>query len=103
MDFDPKSLKKLADACRKAGITTFKGFGMEFTLAPQTQPKVVKRASKQTQADQQTPALITVPGPNGPVQLAVPGTISPDEIPTDSPTREELLYWSVSEEEAGGA
>lgn len=30
---DAKQLKKLADACRKAGIKTFKGYGLEFTLS----------------------------------------------------------------------
>lgn len=44
----PKELKKLADACRKAGIVTFKADGIEFTLADKPQPKVVKKALKQT-------------------------------------------------------
>lgn len=40
----PKELKKLADACRKAGIVTFKADGIEFTLAdlPQKSKKINK-------------------------------------------------------------
>lgn len=33
MSLDPKELKKLADACRKAGIKHYKSGDIEFTLA----------------------------------------------------------------------
>lgn len=39
---DTKSLKKLADICRKAGITHFKGDGFEFTLGDLPEKKTQK-------------------------------------------------------------
>lgn len=46
-NFDVKQLKELAEACRKAGIQTFKGFGIEFTLDPNAPgPKPRGRAAQ---------------------------------------------------------
>ena len=70
---DYKILKKLADSCRKAGIKSFKGFGMEFTLSDEipTSNYKANKASKQiAQAD------------------------SSDEIESDSLTDDALLMWS---------
>lgn len=51
----PKELKKLADACRKAGIYHFKGDGIEFTLGPMTSThKASKKSPKQTPIDSTT-------------------------------------------------
>lgn len=69
----PKDLKKLAAACRAAGIETFKGFGVEFTLAPKPQAKVAKSKAKVN------------PGPD-------------KEIETDSLDPESLLFWSITGE-----
>lgn len=89
----PKELQKLAAACRKAGITSFKGYGIEFTLGAEPLPRVAKSAPKQT-------ALpgIQVQGPNGPIIIPAPTLPSSDEIETDSPTAQELLFWSVGDE-----
>lgn len=65
-----KELKKLAKACRDAGIHYFKGEGFEFTLtgvAPE-KPSRGKSASSEVQG----------------------------EIESDSLTEEELLYWSTN-------
>ena len=67
----PKDLKQLADACRKAGIESFKGFGVEFTLAPKQQAKVAKPKAKVNH--------------------------SPDkDIETEELSQDEMLFWSVT-------
>lgn len=75
MEFpDYKALKKLADACRKAGIKTFKGDGIEFTLtdeAPVSQYKQTKRAT------------------------AVPANLIEDAFTSDSLPEDALLFWSA--------
>lgn len=38
MALDPKELKKLADACRKAGIKSYKSGDVEFTLTDEPPP-----------------------------------------------------------------
>lgn len=38
MALDPKELKKLAKACREAGIKSYKADGIEFTLSDQAPP-----------------------------------------------------------------
>lgn len=40
----PKELKKIAEACRKAGIKHFKGEGFEFTLTEDAPVKKVKQS-----------------------------------------------------------
>lgn len=75
---DYKNLKKLADSCRKAGIKSFKGFGMEFTLtddAPQSAYKLSKSVRKAA------PEL-------------TPTTDGSDAIETDSLSDDELMMWS---------
>lgn len=70
----PKELKKLADACRKAGITHFKSGDIEFTLS---EAPLVHKASKKL--------------PNVPVQQH-------EEIESegwDGLSNEEKLFWSV--------
>lgn len=50
-----KELAKLAAACRKAGISTFKGGGIEFTLSDHTpEPKSTKRSSPTTDSQEPT-------------------------------------------------
>lgn len=67
---DVKALKRLADACRKAGIKTFKGEGIEFTLSD-TLPESNYRKSKRK---------------GQPLQDSILG----DTIPEES-----LLFWST--------
>jgi hypothetical protein len=69
----PKELKKLAAACRKAGIKTFKGDGFEFTL--EGTPGVEKAASKQTQGEEAKDLNV--------------------ESEDAAPTGEALLFWSA--------
>lgn len=75
---DPKVLIKLAAACRKAGITTFKGAGIEFTLEP--------KGPLQTRSKKQSTGK--------PEALEEQG-----EIETNEPTQEELLFWSAGSQE----
>lgn len=67
-----KELKKLADACRKAGIISFKGGGIEFTLSDEAPISSHKRA-----------------------KAAKVAFVEQGDIETDSPSPEELLMWSV--------
>lgn len=69
-NLDLKLLKKLADACRKAGISSFKGHGIEFTLGDAPQPKVAKSTPKTNHDDGKDPV-------------------------SDDPSPEELLFWSA--------
>jgi len=68
-----KEIAKLATACRKAGISTFKGGGIEFTLTDTMPPS--KQSKKQLQASPSS---------------------SNDTIETDEPGYEALLHWSVT-------
>lgn len=73
---DFKQLKKLADACRKAGIKTFKGHGLEFTLTEDLPPPSDYKRKKA-----ETKPVVNHAGPDRPE--------------TDQLTEDELLYWSV--------
>lgn len=76
---DFKTLKKLADACRKAGIETFKGFGFEFTLsssAPLSNYKTKKAA-----------------------QPSYSGLTDPP-FESDSLSEDDLLFYSVQDGQA---
>ena len=73
---DAKELKRLADACRKAGIVKFKGGGIEFELSSEAPESSYKKA-KATKAFHQDSG----------------------DVETDEPSPEELLLWSVG----GGA
>lgn len=69
-----KELKKLADACRKAGIKHYKQGDLEFTL---TDDAPVSNYKKK----QDKPFVDT----------------SSHQIETDSLSEEELLFWSVGD------
>ena len=73
MSFDAKTLKKLADACRKAGITKYKCADFEFELSPEVPESNYKKKKKNLQQ---------------PVEIA-------DEIETDSLSQDALLMWSA--------
>lgn len=76
MDFpSPKELKKLADACRKAGIRVFKGNGIEFTLSEDAPISNYKKSKVK----------------------AAPQADKPFE--SDSLSAEELLFWSTGTSE----
>lgn len=76
---DLKTLKKLAAACRKAGITHFKSPDFEFSLAPEVpQAKVV--GSRQ------------VPQDNDPSVLT-----AEDEVLSP----EAMMFWSVADAPPG--
>jgi hypothetical protein len=73
MRFDAKALKKIADACRKAGITHYKCAEFELTISPDAPPSNYKR--RQAAKD--------------------PSPATADEvIKTDTLTEEQLLLWS---------
>lgn len=74
---DLNFLKELAKACRKAGIASFKGHGVEFELGDI--PSNKKTTSPTKSAKKKKVVLST---PDG-------------DIETDAPTDAEILYWSV--------
>lgn len=67
-----KELAKLANACRKAGIKSFKGAGIEFTLTDEAPVKNTKKTAAAVAQDTQ-------------------GSIESDE-----PGYEQLLHWSIA-------
>lgn len=69
-------LKKLAAVCRKSGIKSFSGGGIEFTLSDNIPTTYQAKRSK---SNKKTTLLQT---PDGDIQ-------------TDAPTEEELLFWSA--------
>lgn len=72
MSLDYKALKKIADACRKAGITHFKNADFEFTLSPDGPvSNYKKKQNKETFSSNN------------------------DILSTDSLTDEQLLMWSA--------
>lgn len=75
---DPKALKKLAAACRKAGIKTYKCGDLEFTLtdeAPTSKYKASKK--KKTSAEKVSDVDIA--------------------FDSDTLTEEQLLMWSTGD------
>lgn len=69
----PKQIAALAKACRKAGISTFKGAGIEFTLEPAIpRPSTVKRSK----------AVVDV---------------SEDKVETEEMDPDSMLFWSSGE------
>lgn len=78
---DFKQLKKLADACRKAGIQSFKGFGMEFTLTDEA-PKSEYKKRKAVHQDDELPLHSYV------------DTTAESKIEEDSLTDEQMLFYS---------
>lgn len=78
---DLKSLKKLADVCRKSGIKTFKSGDVEFTLSEEPLTPIRKpRTSKS--------------------QKIVEESFAPD-VNLGDLTPEQLLMWSSTPNEAG--
>lgn len=78
MPITPKELKALADACRKAGITSFKGQGIEFTLGALA-PKPKKTRN--------------------PKPTATIGTTATSIVPeTEEMSQEDLLFWSIGDD-----
>lgn len=73
----PKEIKKLADACRKAGIKSFKNAEVEFTLADEL-PVVHRRTAR---AQKETTFV-------DPIQ---PDAIINDE---NALSEDDLLFWS---------
>lgn len=74
---DIKALKKLADACRKAGIKSYKSPEFEFTL---TEDAPVKdRRSKKAKAAASTTSTVD--------QI--------DKVEVENLTEEQLLMWST--------
>jgi hypothetical protein len=74
---DLKALKKLADACRKAGIKHYKDTNMEFTLTDDAPVSTYKKKKSVGDLDQEY------------------------TIPTDSLTEEQLLFYSVADIQGG--
>lgn len=67
-----KSLKRLADTCRKAGILHFKNEQFEFTLTEEAPVSAYKQAKSAQQGSPSTPS----------------------NFESDSLSEEELLFWS---------
>ena len=55
-ELDTKLIKKLADACRKAGIRQFKGYGIEFTLSDDAPPQSAYKRKTAPKQETQQPA-----------------------------------------------
>ena len=87
----PKELKALAKACREAGITTFEGVGVKFTLGPA--PIKVRKRFKEAAEEVLSDFEKAVKEAQTPVKAAS------EPIKTDTPTENELLFWSVTDEE----
>lgn len=68
-----KEIQKLAKACRKAGIRTFKAEGIEFTLTEEA-PRSTRASQKATKQP----------------------TLAQDEtFQSDTLTEEQMMFWSV--------
>lgn len=84
----PKDIKTLAEACRKAGISAFKGFGVEFTLAPAA-PKS-RRGVKEPVASELTAFEKDLAKAQSQVAKA-------DAMTAKTPSEQEILFWSSGE------
>lgn len=69
----PKELKKIAKACREAGIKVFKGEGFELTFSDEALVKPTRRNAKHPEA---------------------PVTQADAKFESDSLAEHELLFWS---------
>lgn len=74
-----KELKKLADACRKAGIKHFKNADFEFTLS---EDGPISNYKKRSLAKS---------------QIQEPGSQITNSIASDTLTEDALLFWSSGE------
>jgi len=72
-----KELKKLAEACRKAGIKAFKGYGIEFTLSDEAPVSNYKKRAPEANKS-------VIGHSNNPFE-------------SDTLTDDQLLMWSVSD------
>ncbi len=81
----PKDLKSLAEACRKAGISEFKGFGVEFTLSPVTPKR--RRGAKEPVAPELSAFEKDLAKATAQVSKA-------DAMAPKTPTEHEMLFWS---------
>lgn len=72
---DIKALKKIADACRKAGIKHFRSNDFEFTLSDDAPVKRARRAK------------------GGAPQIKA-SHLDDGKVETSEPSSEELLFWS---------
>lgn len=77
---DLKYLAKLAETCRKAGIKSFKGEGIEFTLDDSAPTPRTRRKKGEPLAAKPSESV------QGPIE-------------SDAPTADELQFWSAA---AGG-
>ncbi len=77
---DAKALLKLAKACRAAGIVSFEGEGIKFTLSEQAPENRRKSRAK----------AVTVS----------PADLGPNEVESDDLSPEALLFWSTGDEAA---
>ena len=66
-----KEIKRLADSCRKAGIKTFKGYGVEFTLSDEAPLSNYKKSKHVT-----APSAVDT------------------KFESDSLSEDDLLFWS---------
>ena len=73
---DVKVLKKFADACRKAGIKSFKSADFEFTLSDEPYVKPSKRPAIKAQKKENV-------------------FLENDTIESEGHSQEELLFWST--------
>lgn len=76
MSMTAKELKKLVKACRQAGIKTYKGDGVEFTLSDEAPSPPIRRSAKNSQSS----TSITVD----------------KDFETDALTEEQLLFYSAT-------
>lgn len=75
---DLKDLKKLMILCREQGIDAFEIGEIKFNLGTKPQPKVRKTKEKET--------------------VLAPGGITEEvQIPTDSISEHDMLFWSVTD------
>jgi hypothetical protein len=74
----PKELKKLAKACREAGIRTFKNSEVEFTLSDDMVLRNVTKRLKKTELTQNS-------------------NVMDDAFKSDTLTDEQMLFYSVAE------
>lgn len=75
---DHKALKRLADACRKAGIKTFKNADFEFTLTEDAPLSNYVRKKRSIRPEEDT-------------------GVDSETFKTDTLTDDQLLFWSLSE------
>lgn len=79
-----KDLKRLAAACRKAGIRTFKGEGIEITLTDDA-PETKRRGRR---------AAAAASAPTSSLDPASQAALVEDP---NRPSEEAMLFWSVGE------